>query len=271
MFENDRYRLEKNLEIQFRTPVLYIFAVEAYDFFEIGDLAAAADLPEARYARLDTHAHAMVEIIFFPLVQSRGTCAYKAHLTLEDIPELREFVQGCAADEIADPFGLSVLVLFLTADDTGIVVHLEHHAVLDLVLGHEGFLALLRVHVHAPELIHFELLSVLADSLLRKEDRSRGFDVDHRSDKDKDDSGEDTSDNTAGYIHAALESQLPDRYDAQAVGQHLVVADLLDFLCPHAAVVEGGDAVMHRDTHIEEVIHHIHGIGQSIRMIPEMK
>ena len=53
----------------------------------------------------------------------------------------------------------------------GSKIHLEHHAVLDLILIQKIFLSLLRVQIHAAELVHLKALAVSSNPLLDKENR----------------------------------------------------------------------------------------------------
>ena len=57
------------------TPLLDILCVEFYDFLEIGDFAAAADLPHAGYAGFGSEAGTVVKVILFNFVLRWGTCA----------------------------------------------------------------------------------------------------------------------------------------------------------------------------------------------------
>ena len=52
MLEHHLHRLEQNLNIQHNRPVFDVLAIQGHHLIEIGDLAAAADLPHAGDARL---------------------------------------------------------------------------------------------------------------------------------------------------------------------------------------------------------------------------
>ena len=257
VLEDNRDSLDQNLEIQFRTPVLDILSVQADDLFKIGDITASADLPQTGDTGLDAHSHPVMKIVFFPFVKGRRASPNQTHFALENIPELRKLIERSAADEIAYAPGASLLILLFASDNAGIVIHLEHHAVLHLVLGHQGLFSFLRVHIHASELIHTELLAVFADAFLGKKDRAGRLNIDDRGYKNEDDTGQYTAHNAAQDVDHALEGKLADRDDAQTVGQYLVIADLLDLLSPPAALIEGGETVMDRNAHVEEAVHHI--------------
>ncbi|MDB6029081.1 MAG: hypothetical protein JWM68_5304 [Verrucomicrobiales bacterium] len=50
--ENDRYGAPENSDIKPDRPVVDIFQIKTHPIFEIADLIASADLPEARYSGL---------------------------------------------------------------------------------------------------------------------------------------------------------------------------------------------------------------------------
>ena len=92
-------------------------------------------------------------------------CSYYTAISFQYVPELRELIQGCLTDKVSDSFWITVFIFLLAADDSWIVVHLEHQA-FHLVLAHQFCFSLFGIHVHAAEFIDFELLSVLADTHL---------------------------------------------------------------------------------------------------------
>lgn len=149
----------------------------------------------------------MVKFILFPFINCRWSCSHQAHIAFQDVPELWELIQGCLTDKVSDSFWITVFIFLLAADDSWIVVHLEHQA-FHLVLAHQFCFSLFGIHVHAAEFIDFELLSVLADTHLREENRSRGFDVDHRSYDNDQDHSKQAADNSSGNIHQPLVEQL---------------------------------------------------------------
>ena len=67
--------LHQNLNIQPDTPLLDILRVKPYNFLEIGDFAAAADLPHTCYAGLCCQAGTVVKVVLFNFVLRWGTCA----------------------------------------------------------------------------------------------------------------------------------------------------------------------------------------------------
>ena len=103
-----------------------------------------------------------MHLIFFPLIYCRRSGSHKAHITFEHIPELWEFIQRIIPNEISDSF-----------DNTWIIIHLEHHTIFDIVLCHQLFLPLFRIHIHTSEFVNVELLTIFTDSHLFEEDRSR--------------------------------------------------------------------------------------------------
>ena len=86
--------------------MLYIFGVELHNLFKVGDVAAAADLPEAGDARFESKTGAVMILILLPFVHGGGTGADQTHLVQKYVEKLREFIQAGFADKLADA-GLS--------------------------------------------------------------------------------------------------------------------------------------------------------------------
>lgn len=63
MCEHNAYGLEENLEVKAEAPVVNVFEVELYDFIEVLDVGAAADLPHAGEARRHLKPAAVVLIV----------------------------------------------------------------------------------------------------------------------------------------------------------------------------------------------------------------
>ena len=75
----------------------------------------------------------------------------QVHVSFQNVPELRKFIQGCLSDKVPYSF-----------DDSWIIIHFEHHSVFYIVLLHEFFLSLFSIHVHGTEFIDLERASVLS-------------------------------------------------------------------------------------------------------------
>ena len=141
--EDDRDRLEDDLEVHGDRPARDVAQVQAHHVVEV-HVRAAAHLPGAGEARLHGQALHGPLVVLGDLLGQRGPGAHHGHVAQKDVQELRELVDGVPADEAAD------------ARDARVVPHLEHGP-LDLVLGHEGVLHLVGVLAHGAELPHGEL------------------------------------------------------------------------------------------------------------------
>lgn len=204
-------------------------AVEADDFVEVLDVGAAGDLPESGHARLHAEAALVVAVVLVEFADGRRAGADEGHIALEDVPELRELVEARLADEAAD------------LRDARVIFHLEHEAV-HLILRKELLLALLRVLVHAAELVHAELAAIFADARLRENDRSRRVELDDRSKDDEDDAEDRKADDRANDVKRALHNRgdhaLPRTVEDEGRAAIDAVLDLfrverLVFLRPH--------------------------------------
>ena len=199
---------EDDAAVEADGPVLDILGVKADDLFKIGDVAAAADLPHAGDAGAEGQTGTVVVLVLLPLVNGGRAGADDAHVALEDVPELGELVQGVLADELADAGLLCSVGEDLVADDAGVKIQLEHHAVRDPVLRQKLFLALVRVHVHGADFIELEALAVLADALLLIDDGAGRLAFDDWPDDEHDDQGDEAAEDPAEDVHDALDEEL---------------------------------------------------------------
>ena len=119
-----------------------------------------------------------MDFVFSPFVHCWWTCSNDAHITFEYVEELWKFIETPVSDIVTDPFLDRAISTLLAADDTRVELQLKHHAVFYTVLLHKLLLALLCIEVHTAELIDLESLTVLTNSLLCKEDRSRRLNID---------------------------------------------------------------------------------------------
>lgn len=133
----------------------------------------------------------MVAVVLVEFADGRRAGADEGHVALEDVPELREFVEARLADEAAD------------LRDARVIFHLEHEAV-HFILGEELLLALLCVLVHAAELVHAELAAIFADPRLRENDRPGRVELDDRAEDDKEDAEDRKAHNRADDVECAL-------------------------------------------------------------------
>ena len=93
----------------------------------------------------------MVKLVLLPLIHCRRPGSYEAHISFQNIPELRKFIQGCLSDKMSYSF-----------DDSWIIVHFEHHSIFYVILFHQFFFAFFCIHIHGAEFIDLERTTVLS-------------------------------------------------------------------------------------------------------------
>ena len=71
MFQDCLDGLQEDPDVQADGPVVDVFRVQLDHFLEVGDLAAAGDLPHAGQARLGGKAGAVMVFVFLPFVLGR--------------------------------------------------------------------------------------------------------------------------------------------------------------------------------------------------------
>lgn len=100
MAENNRNGAPKEHEIQPHAPVMHVPAIHLYALGVV-DVAASAGLPHAGDAGED----GVVLFDIFPIPRNflldDGTGTDKAHLTFEDIQELRQLIEAGLSEESA--------------------------------------------------------------------------------------------------------------------------------------------------------------------------
>ena len=101
--EHDGNRPPHDFQIQPQGPVVNVFQIQPHPVAEIGDVVAAADLPEAGEAGFDAQAAAMRQIVkTFDFVHRQRARADEAHLAAQDVKELGKFINAEFAEEFAD-------------------------------------------------------------------------------------------------------------------------------------------------------------------------
>ncbi len=171
---------------------LDVVVVQAHLAFE-ADVAAAADLPNAGETWCYGKTHAVPGLVFRHFGRNRRARAHDRHVALENVEELRKFVEAELAEYVAEGV------------DARVVLHLEGLAA-RLVLGQQFFLALFGVCVHAAELVHGEQLAVLAYAGLLEDDRTLGVaDLDCCGAEEKQGRAEHNRDARAGHVHKSLD------------------------------------------------------------------
>lgn len=242
---------QQDFDVQADGPVVDVLCVQFDDFLEVCDLASAGNLPHARKAGFGGQSCAVVVLVFFPFIHRGGPGAYQGHIAFEDVEELGEFIQAGTADLLPDAGDLFSVHDFV-ADDAGIEVQFEHHAVGDTILSHEFLFSVLRVQVHGPDLVEGEPLSVQPDPGLFEQDRSRAFLFDPRPDHRNEDEGREASDQAAEDIKKSLDKQLEGADVGGRHGQHIVSAHLLQEAFPARA--GNREADMDGDGHLPALL-----------------
>ena len=195
--------------------MINVAKIELYDFIKVFDIAPSADLPQAGQTRCHTDSSAVVLIIFVEFILCRRSCADQTHITLDDIPELRELIQTCFTDEVAD------------LCDTRIIGHLEHEAA-HLIVFFQFLLPLFCIDVHGAEFINLESAAVSADSRLGEKDRAWRIHLDGNGDKGGQDQCDEKSDQAADHIGKTLDEQALVAALKPGIGQHTVIAEGTD-------------------------------------------
>src|SRR5262249_9641766 len=102
LFHKERgYGFEDDLQVQPGRPVFDVVNIELHHLLE-REAIAAADLGQAGQSRLYVAPFAVPGFVAFNLVWDGRSRADQRHLALEDVEELREFVDAQAAKEGAD-------------------------------------------------------------------------------------------------------------------------------------------------------------------------
>ena len=145
-----REGFKQNLQVQKRTPVVDVPDVELDPLLDAGVAAVAVHLRPTGDAGLHLMLHHVERDLFAELlnkVRKLRPRADQAHVTAEDVDQLRQLVKTCLTDERTE-FRATAVTLFAPCR-IGLVVH-----------------------AHGTELQHRKPLPVVTYSLLSKEDRS---------------------------------------------------------------------------------------------------
>src|SRR5258708_6168810 len=95
-------RFQKNLEIEHEVPILDISAVQEDRSFK-GRVFPRGDLPKSRYARLDVEPSQMFQTVPLVIVHGMRPGANQAHVTGQNVPELRNFIKAVLAEKLPNP------------------------------------------------------------------------------------------------------------------------------------------------------------------------
>ena len=180
-------------DVEGERPVVDVGEVELHPLVEARQVAAPGDLPEAGEPRLHREAAALPLLVAGDLLRERRAGADERHLPLQDVPELRDLVEGEAAEEAAE--GGDARVVRRLEDGPVVLVQVRH-------LGEQP----LGAFDHRPELVERERPPVQAAAHLPEEDRAVRGDLD----EGRDERGEREADETESGGDADVEDPLGD-------------------------------------------------------------
>lgn len=197
-------------------PDAVVFDVhQIIDEFVIGrGVVLGEDLGQAGDTRFDVMAIGVFGVFFFELfdeVRPFWSRANEAHVAVEDIENLRQFVEPGGADEFAD-FG-NARIVFGCQLGTGIFFSID---------------------AHGTEFINLIFLAEAADADLAVEDGTAVAEFDGQGDGNSERQGADSGDASQDDVDSTLDGPLFDA-EAQALGPE--DRDVVDFL-QHGAVAE---------------------------------
>src|SRR5438309_5630888 len=242
--EDGHERDEDDLQVKSQGPILDVVEVVDQPLLDRGLAAEVVDLsppgqpwPDEMAVFISRHARLELRDELRPF----GSRAYKAHLSDQDIPELRQLVEAEPAEELADP--RSPRVSGGRPDRAG---------------------SRLSVGGHGPELVHDHRLLIEASPLLMDQHRAARAELHEQGDQSQDrrdrDHAEQRDDDVEGALRRCLRSvnvepmsELEERYAVELVGAHPAGHDLEH--ARHDAKVDAGIAA--RVDQLEDL-----GLGQ---------
>ena len=122
--------------------------------------AARTNLPETRDARFHVKPAELVKFVMVDLIHRMGTRSNQAHLPVQYVPELRQFVEAVAADHTAD------------SRDSGVIIEFEDRP-LPLVVGAQFLLQVFGVGHHGAKLVATEAAAFGSGAFRGVDDRTR--------------------------------------------------------------------------------------------------
>src|ERR687897_1522726 len=196
--DNGSEGLQHDVEVQRERPVLDVELVQMDRLFG-GHPAPAVDLPPAGHPGRDLVSRAEQLQIRGDLVGGKWAGADEAHLSLEDVPELRELVEAEAAQDLPDRG--------------------QARVGLELEEGGRGVRRAVDAQPHRAELEHLEDPATLGDALLTEENRSARAEADGDGDRgpegNADHQGGRCHQHVEGALHRYLRPGQPDGPDRQ--------------------------------------------------------
>lgn len=151
-------RSEHDLQISEQAAMLNIINIQLHHIHK-SHMIAPAHLPQAGTTRFDQQALLIVIGVLLVFAWQTRTWADQAHRTIQDVPQLRQFIDGDLANDLTH------------FRHPRIVFHLEHCA-FDFVLGDQRFQSGLCVSRHGAEFVHPKQLAASSNAHLREENRA---------------------------------------------------------------------------------------------------
>src|SRR5512142_894054 len=140
--DHDR-RTAEDPEVQAERPVRDVIQIEPNHPRAI-QITPPSHLPEARQPRQDRHPAPVTRRVHLPqqraVAELERAGAHQAHLTPQDVPQLRQLVQARPPQELSQP------------RHPGVLAHLEQHPAGRLVVRLELLEPILGILAHRPEL-----------------------------------------------------------------------------------------------------------------------
>ena len=177
------HRLDKQFAVEPEGPVIYIFKIKFHPFFKV-EAVAATYLPDTGDAGFHGEAAALAGHVFSHFGGQRRAGANEAHLALQHVEELRQFIEAGFAQKPAE------------GSDARVVFDLECRAVHfigRLELGFEVF----GILNHGAELVDLEFPAIDPATCLFEKNRPLGaglygkaYDEEKRGKNDQSDQGE---------------------------------------------------------------------------------
>src|SRR6266576_1759530 len=186
-------RTHQNLEIKRQAPVFHVFKIQLHTRFK-GRIPARDDLPEPCNARFYLQPPVVLGTVSRAVVYGMGARANQAHIPLQDIPELRQFVETVLAKKASEPGNARIICDF-------------KERVLALVELAQGISQSVSSIDHGPEFIANKSLSLFSCAEGGIDDLARRFQLDGQGNRKQEWPEEQKCDGGQQKIHDPLQEQ----------------------------------------------------------------
>lgn len=146
---------ENDFPVHPEAALLYIFNVQVHPLLEGQIVPVRRDLPIAAQARCHIQPLLLIVPILFHLAGQGRTRANDAHITLQDVPKLRQLIETGFADKSSH------------TGNARVVLDFEHRAV-HFVLLQQIVQLCFRIRTHGTKLVKLERFAISSNALLRK-------------------------------------------------------------------------------------------------------